>query len=445
MNYDFEKYLIYAHDESGNVKLIDSVFNSGDTIRMLNGLNNLHHSYCFLVQAVNVCDYKSDTTASFYHCTINLDAKPGINEAKLSWTPYFGWTAAQYKIYRQDAESPPQFDIIDSVPGSQLKYIDTSIVCYRTMVYRVEGIEKAGNHMVSWSDTAATIPIHLANVPPARMVRATVENNKNTMVEWQTVPNGHVKNWMLEKSADGLNFQVIDTPIVASKDSETDLKVDVQKNSYTYRLRILDSCGDLGPYSNIGKTILLNIDTSTDVKPFLVWTAYRDWPEGVQYYDIDIENPKTGFKWLARTNSGGDTIFTDNITDLNSLPFYTYHVVAHRNGTLSNPDKNINIVSMSNDATLRPHSRLFIPNVFTPNGDGINDSFFVQGLYIKEFHMKIFDRWGTKVFESGSMKDKWSGLFKDGPPVLDSYKYLINYTGVDNVNRYISGWVTILM
>jgi len=443
-DYDFEKYLIYVRDESGKVRLLDSVFNVLDTIYMEQGLNNLHHSYCFLVQSVNVCGYSSDTSSSLYHCTINLDASPGINQSLLNWTPYIGWAVGQYKIYRQGAETPPQFDILDSVPGSQLKYIDTSVICYRKMVYRVEGIENGGKRQVSWSDTAATIPIHIPNVPPANMVLATVENNKNTRVEWQTVPNGHVKNWMLEKSVDGVNFKAIDTPIVCNVLTEADQQVDVQKISYTYRLRILDSCGDLGPYSNIGKTILLNIDTNADVKPYLVWTAYKNWPEGVQYYDIDIENADNGYDWLARTASGQDTEFTDNITDLNSLPFYTYHVVAHRNGTLSDPNKNLSIMSMSNDATLRPHSRLYIPNAFTPNGDGINDSFFVEGLYINEFHIKIFDRWGTKVFESGSMKDKWSGSYKNGPPIMDAYKYLIYYRGVDNLDKYVVGWVTLL-
>lgn len=442
-DFDFQKYVIYVKDETGNVKLLDEISDANDTIYFEKGLNNLHHSYCFMVQAVNVCDYKSDTLASMYHCTINLDAEAVVNAASLSWTPYVGWPVKQYKIYRQGAESPPQFYILDSVPGYQLKYIDTSVICYRTMVYQVEGIEQGGNQQLSWSDTAATIPIHVPHVPPGNMVRATVENNKTTLVEWEPVPNSHVKNWMLEKSADGINFNRIDTPI-CSVLSEADQKVNVQTTSYTYRLRILDSCGDLGPYSSIGKTILLNIDTNSDVKPKLVWTAYQDWPEGVKYYDIDIENGSNSFDFLTKTNSGMDTVFVDTITDLNSLPFYTYHVVAHRNGILSNPDRNINITSMSNDATLQPHSRLFIPNAFTPNGDGINDSFFVEGLYIKEFHMKIFDRWGTKVFESGSMKDKWSGRYKNGPPVLDAYKYLIYYRGVDNIDKYSIGWVTLL-
>ena len=58
--------------------------------------------------------------------------------------------------------------------------------------------------------------------------------------------------------------------------------------------------------------------------------------------------------------------------------------------------------------------------------------------------MKIFDRWGTRVFESNSIKEKWGGTFKGGQPIMDAYKYLIYYTGVDDVVRYMNGWVTVL-
>jgi gliding motility-associated-like protein len=45
----------------------------------------------------------------------------------------------------------------------------------------------------------------------------------------------------------------------------------------------------------------------------------------------------------------------------------------------------------------------FIPNAFTPNGDEINEQFFGQGTYIKDFEMHIFDRWGNKIFESDDL------------------------------------------
>ncbi len=53
----------------------------------------------------------------------------------------------------------------------------------------------------------------------------------------------------------------------------------------------------------------------------------------------------------------------------------------------------------------------YIPNAFTPNGDGLNDVFRVVGLYTDiSFSMKIFDRWGKQVFESDRIESGWSGI-----------------------------------
>jgi len=434
---DFAKYVIYMPDNSGNFVAIDSITNQNDTIYTAHNLNTLHNVYCFEVQCVNVCGYKSKMSPD--HCTVNLTANPGINEALLSWTPYIGWDVAQYKIYRQGSV-PMMFGFIDSVPGSQLNYIDTTVVCYRPMIYKVEAIENGGNRQISWSDTSATIPVHIPKVPATEVIRATVVENKNTLIEWKQRPNAHVRNFVLEKSNDGVNFKALDTSILSTVFNITDQKVDVQNNSYTYRVKIIDSCGDVGQYSNIGKTILLKVDTTPDVLPDLTWSAYKNWPDDIAYYDIEIKDANGNFTWLARTNNGNTTEFIDNITDINSLPEYTYHVIAQRNNQTYGTGNTI----ISNDATLHPHSRLFVPNAFTPNNDTHNDSFFVEGMYIKDFHMRIFDRWGTKVFESNAMKDKWGGDFRKGTPIQDAYKYLIYYRGIDGNDGYLSGWVTIL-
>ncbi len=50
-----------------------------------------------------------------------------------------------------------------------------------------------------------------------------------------------------------------------------------------------------------------------------------------------------------------------------------------------------------------------IPNVFTPNGDGKNDTFLITGMAIVEFRMEIYDRWGLKMFETTSLTSGWNG------------------------------------
>jgi gliding motility-associated-like protein len=78
------------------------------------------------------------------------------------------------------------------------------------------------------------------------------------------------------------------------------------------------------------------------------------------------------------------------------------------------------------------HSQVYMPNTFTPNGDGQNDVFYPRGKglqIIKSF--KIFDRWGQKVFERDNFntneKDHgWDGTFKGAPLSPDVYVYLID-------------------
>lgn len=55
---------------------------------------------------------------------------------------------------------------------------------------------------------------------------------------------------------------------------------------------------------------------------------------------------------------------------------------------------------------------IFVPNTFTPNGDGVNDVLFVRGRHIERMEFMVFDRWGEKVFESTDPAIGWSGQYK---------------------------------
>jgi len=59
---------------------------------------------------------------------------------------------------------------------------------------------------------------------------------------------------------------------------------------------------------------------------------------------------------------------------------------------------------------------IFVPNAFTPNGDGNNDVLYVRGRYITALEFKVFDRWGEKVFETTDQAFGWDATF-NGKPV----------------------------
>src|SRR5204863_5636031 len=66
-----------------------------------------------------------------------------------------------------------------------------------------------------------------------------------------------------------------------------------------------------------------------------------------------------------------------------------------------------------------------IPNVFTPNGDGKNDSFYFPALYSRCFDAKIYNRWGNLIYEWSDPATGWNGKVKSGAEASDGVFYYI--------------------
>jgi gliding motility-associated-like protein len=86
---------------------------------------------------------------------------------------------------------------------------------------------------------------------------------------------------------------------------------------------------------------------------------------------------------------------------------------------------------------------LEIPSAFTPNADGYNDRWEIEGMiYYPDATVKIFNRWGELIFETREYYDKpWDGTYKGVAVPVDSYHYVISFT---NGNAEIAGYVTVL-
>ena len=93
-----------------------------------------------------------------------------------------------------------------------------------------------------------------------------------------------------------------------------------------------------------------------------------------------------------------------------------------------------------------PECKLFVPNVFSPNGDGLNDEFkaFTDCSLLK-FEIKVFTRWGALVYEGNSIDDGWDGKYKGNIAKSDSYVYYIKYAFDDDKGEEaIAGEVSLL-
>ena len=70
---------------------------------------------------------------------------------------------------------------------------------------------------------------------------------------------------------------------------------------------------------------------------------------------------------------------------------------------------------------------LYLPNAFSPNGDGVNDVFGAKGESVDEFALTVFDRWGQQIFKAHNLTDMWDGTYKGSICKVDIYNWVLTY------------------
>lgn len=86
---------------------------------------------------------------------------------------------------------------------------------------------------------------------------------------------------------------------------------------------------------------------------------------------------------------------------------------------------------------------ILIPNVFSPNGDGSNDVFFISGGGFEEFEIKIYNRWGSMMFESKAPQVAWDGRTNAGLEV-SAGTYYFTLVAKSKKNDYsTTGYITV--
>lgn len=86
--------------------------------------------------------------------------------------------------------------------------------------------------------------------------------------------------------------------------------------------------------------------------------------------------------------------------------------------------------TISRSITVKNAIRMYVPNAFSPNLDGINDRFEIGYVGdLQEYEMTVFNRWGGLIFHSKSLENTWDGSIPNGRPAETGiYTYFIKYT-----------------
>jgi gliding motility-associated-like protein len=137
-------------------------------------------------------------------------------------------------------------------------------------------------------------------------------------------------------------------------------------------------------------------------------------------HNISTMNGHDGM--IDLTVSGGTAPYTFQWSngatseDLNGLSAGTYAVIV----------TDANGCSTQAVITLTQPVDIMMPTGFSPNGDGANDYFVVQGLEnYPNNHIEIYNRWGNKVFSADNYTNKWQGVNDNGDPLPDATYFVI--------------------
>jgi gliding motility-associated-like protein len=85
-------------------------------------------------------------------------------------------------------------------------------------------------------------------------------------------------------------------------------------------------------------------------------------------------------------------------------------------------------------------SDLFVPNAWTPNGDGVNDKLFPLAENVTKLnYFRVFNRWGQLMFETSTIGDGWDGVFNGKPMMMDTYTWTAEAVGIDGKTFKRSG------
>jgi gliding motility-associated-like protein len=268
----------------------------------------------------------------------------------------------------------------------------------------------------------------------------TVNNDIEVKLIWNKSANKSDQfsgyNIYKMKDRNGSSFSYLTTVNSINDTIYTDKNVLVDEHSYCYKVTNSNECGLESIQNDSACSILLK-GVSEKVKHTLAWQDYNYWVMGAQKYELlraDAYN--TNFVNILPNSS--KLLVTQDINLDYQVGLYYYQVVAYQNPNLGNAK------SESNMVTLIQAPYVYVPNAYTANGDNLNDVWKAEHAFVKEFDLKIYNRWGQLLFETTDKNKPFSLNLNTQIIANDVYVYLINYSGWNGESKTLKGNFTVL-
>ena len=198
----------------------------------------------------------------------------------------------------------------------------------------------------------------------------------------------------------------------------------------TYTVTVTDATGCTSS-TTVSVNQVLGVNASFTANP----------PTGVYPLNVVFSNSTSGAtNYIWDFDNGSGSTLTNPSTVYPTVGQYTVTLIAYNNNPACADTATFTIDVF--DEVL-----LAIPNVFTPNGDGNNDFFFVRTSGVTEISGTIFNRWGKKITEWNGTPSStlgWDGKINGNAAADGAYYYIIKATGADGKDYEEKGYLQLI-
>ncbi|MCX6257201.1 MAG: gliding motility-associated C-terminal domain-containing protein [Bacteroidia bacterium] len=394
---------------------------------------------------------------------MNINFEPCYARNRISWTPYLTWTSSvfQYEIYYKITPLPGIWTLLATVPGNQISYTHNNLIPDANYEYYIKAID--GSQTLTSTSNKKQVTSTMPHPPTVLNADYCTVNGVNRVDLSFTIDTTAdvISYKLIRADSTQQNYDTIKvfpaSSVVGNKIRYTDY-FDVNTSFYYYKLVAVNTCNVDISFSNVASNIILNVTPKDDMTNSLIWNNYRTWRGGIKEYQIFRINDND--TTMIATIPYGDTTYSDNLQ--NYLYFYgnptpiqnPYNLQPRLKGSFcyflrayegdTNP-YNIHGISTSNSVCAEQFTRIFVPNAFTPNDDGLNDVFFPYITFtdITDYSFIVYDRWGNIVFQTSDTRGSWNGHINGNKAASGVYVYVVRYKSADNTTNQKTGSFTL--
>jgi gliding motility-associated-like protein len=419
-------YVVYQANQNGILFEIDTVWGRNNVTYTF-GPNTDVNAIRVSIAAFDSCftnlvppTYQTSAKANV-HTTMFLSQALDVctQTATLSWTAYGGWNnLVGYEVYGREDNGPWNYYGATDQTNFSLQVVGLVNYTFAIRAINTSGSESFSNR-ITFNAVAPSPP----NFNYTQV--ATVENEIVVIRHYVDAAAG-VSSVLLERKNTAGDFEsILEQPVVGNLVTFVDTDVATERKSYTYRARIVDSCGNPTLIANEVTTILLEVQTDElALINYLNWSPYYGFDGSILNYAIyrgigGVFDPTP----IALVSAG-----TFNyLDDVNAVSLTNGKICYYVEALESFNSYGFAEIGRSNVVCPIFTPLIYIPNAFTPGGSNSVFLPIVSLVDPADYRFTVFDRWGQVIFQSTTIGEGWDGKHPHNNQVAETgtYNYVL--------------------